>query len=391
MPPLESHALAPCLEQACCHLGLHPFPTPRGINSRAYGGRPACAFCDFCAGYGCPTGARGSTQEAIIPRAELTGRCEIRPRSMVREVTVGKDGRATGCIYVDEKGVEQRVRGRVLCVCCSAVESARLLLLSRSSLFPLGLANGSGLVGRNLQFHAVSTGSATFTYDRHPELPLRGGRGLLGRSVKDYYFLPDGVSALPKGGLLQFDLARTHPIADATQVARSNPQGLIWGAELKRRLRKHFVESRRIEFEVFHDFLPNNETYVRLDPTVVDRWGLPVAQIHLATPDHHAAAGRWLVDRGLEVFDAMKADDITAGKIGQVTNVMAHGTCRAGDHDGSSVLNPFCQSHEVPNLFVVDGSFMPTSGGAPSTLTIIANSLRTAAYILEQGRAGAFH
>ena len=119
MPPLANLAFATRFDAACRHLGLHPFPTPRAVNSIPYNGRPACEYCAFCAGYGCHVGARGSTQEALLPRAVGTRRCEVRSGAMVREVTVGADRRATGCLYVDDLGVIHRVRARVVCGCCS--------------------------------------------------------------------------------------------------------------------------------------------------------------------------------------------------------------------------------------------------------------------------------
>jgi choline dehydrogenase-like flavoprotein len=387
MPPLPAHPLADALDRACTGLGLHSYPTPRAVNSQPHAGRPACAHCDFCAGYGCPTGARGTMSETLLPRAEATGRCVVVPNAMVREITTGPDARVTGCVYLDARGVERRVCADVVCICCSAIESARLLLLSKSASFPDGLANGTGLVGRYLQFHVGSMARGRFRFDRHPDLDLRQRDATLGRAVMDYYFLPPGVSALGKGGVLTFDLSRVHPVADAQRVARREGDRLLWGRALQERLEWALRDTREITLEVFHDFVPNRGTFMELDSAVVDRWGLPVARIHLTEPVHHRAAGTWLVERGLEIFAAMGADEALAGGIGYTNDVMCHGTCRASSDPRTSVLTAFCQSHEVPNLFVVDGSFMPTSGGAPSTLTIAANSLRTADFIIARARS----
>jgi choline dehydrogenase-like flavoprotein len=226
-----------------------------------------------------------------------------------------------------------------------------------------------------------------FRFDRHPDLDLRQRDATLGRAVMDYYFLPPGVSALGKGGVLTFDLSRVHPVADAQRVARREGDRLLWGRALQERLEWALRDTREITLEVFHDFVPNRGTFMELDSAVVDRWGLPVARIHLTEPVHHRAAGTWLVERGLEIFAAMGADEALAGGIGYTNDVMCHGTCRASSDPRTSVLTAFCQSHEVPNLFVVDGSFMPTSGGAPSTLTITANSLRTADFIIARARS----
>jgi choline dehydrogenase-like flavoprotein len=387
LPPLESHPLAADLERACKGLGLHPFPSPRTINSRPFQGRPSCAYCGMCAGYGCRAGARTSALD-LLHRAEQSGRCEIRPRSMVREITVGPDGRATGCIYIDQAGAEHRVRAKVVCVCCSAVESARLLLMSTSSAFPDGLANGNGLVGANLQFHGFSNGQGRFFYDRHPDKPLRDPHPFLGLSVMDHYFLPPEVSDLPKGGVLRFGLPSASPISAALRAAEKESGRLAWGSELKERVRSYFHEYRTLDFEVFHDFIPNRGTYIDLDRERCDKWGLPTARIHLEIDEHQRKAGRWLVDRGLEIFAAMGADELKVEEVGLAASILVHGTCRAGHDPATSVLDSFCRTHEVPNLFVVDGSFMPTSGGVPPTLTIMANSFRVAGHIVERARRG---
>jgi choline dehydrogenase-like flavoprotein len=387
MPPLDQHPIAEALDRACGRLGVSPVHTPRAINSQWYLGRPPCALCTQCAGFGCPTGARGSTPEALLARATRIGRCEIRPRAMVRTITLDRRGRASGCIYIDETGTEHEVRASVVCVCCSAVESARLLLLSRGPGFPDGLANRGGLVGRNLQFHAGSAARARFRYDRHGPALRENRNPLIGRSLLDYQTLPRGVSPFPKGGVLRFDFERQPPIAKAHRVARLGGT-YARGTVLKRRLREHFCDGRDVELEVFHDFVPNDRTFVSLDPCVRDKWGLPVARITLRAPEHHRLAGEWLTARGCDVLDAMGADEVAPRGVGYVVDILAHGTCRAGTDPATSVLDPLCRTHDVPNLFVVDGSFMPTSGGPPSTLTILANSFRVADHLVRIARRG---
>ncbi|MGH9346907.1 MAG: GMC family oxidoreductase [Vicinamibacterales bacterium] len=387
LPPLDTHPLTAWLEQACQRLGWHPFPTPRAIVSRPYRGRPACSYCAFCAGFGCRTGARSSVQETYVAEALATGHCEVRPNAMVREVTVDQRGRATGCIYLDPDGGEHAVRASIVCVSCSAVESARLLLLSKSPQFPDGLANGSGLVGRHVQFHGFSNGRGRFRYDNHPNKPLRHRHPFLECSVADHYFLPAGISEWPKGGLIRFGFPTASPITAALRAAEEGPD-LLWGSRLEQRLREYFHEYLTLDFEVFHDFIPNDCTFVTLDPVVRDKWGLPVARIHLEIPEHHRVAGRWLVERGLEALAEMGADEVQAEEIGETAPYLVHGTCRAGKDPARSVVNEHCRAHDVPNLFVVDGSFMPTSGGTAPTLTILANSLRTADHIMARARTG---
>lgn len=390
MPPLDAHPLATLLDRACQNLGYHAFTTPRAINSRAYGGRPACMYCTACGGYGCPVGARGSAQETLIARAERTGRCEVRANSMVREVLLGRNGGVTGCVYLDHAGAEHLVRASVVCVCCSAVESARLLLLSQSPQFPDGLGNRSGLVGRHLQFKIASTAIGRFWREHHGQWSLDDPNPFLGRSVGDLERMPAGAAMYAKGGVLRFDMERALPIRTAQRLAMGSTGRWLWGEPLKQRLKGHFWHHRDIEVEVFQDFVPNGRTFVDLDPLITDRWGLPAARIHLAHPDHHRTAARWLLTRGMEILDEMGADELITAGIGYVNPFLIHGTCRAGTDPGASVLDAFCRAHEVPNLFVVDGSYMPTSGAVPSTLTIIANGFRTADFIIDRARTGEF-
>lgn len=372
LPPLDTHPLARGLEEVCRRRGLHPYPTPRSINSRPYRDRPQCVYCDACPGYGCPVGARGTVQEALLPRAEATGRCEVRPNSMVREITVDSQGQATGCVYLDEEGNEHEIRARVVCVCCSAIESARLLLLSKSPRFPDGLANRSGRVGRHLQFHSVTMGYALVPRG-HLSSEDAPSSSLLECSLMDYYFLPPEISDIPKGGLVRFGKMLQDPRAiEALRQAEERLKG------------EASDDLFLVSFEVFHDFLPSAETFVELDSEECDRWGLPVARIHLDRPGHHVRAGRWVLDRTCEILEDLGAREVQTSVVGGIASYLVHGTCRAGRDPETSVVNHLCQTHDVPNLFVVDGSFMPTSGGAAPTLTILANSFRTAEHIVSR-------
>ena len=364
LPPLEAHPFADSVDVACRARGMHPFPTPRAILSRPYQGRPACTYCERCASYGCPVGARSSTQEALLPKAEATGHCEIRSGVMVHRILMDGD-RATGCLYFDREGKEHRITASLVCVCASAIESARLLLMSESARFPHGIGNGNGLVGRYLQFHGVTMGQARFSTLNPEHEVLRDPHPFLGRSVMDHYFLPDGVSDLAKGGVIRFGMAPQVP--ETQQVIKTGP------------------DDRVLYFEVFHDFIPNEQTFVELDPEIRDRWGLPVARIHLGLPGHHERAGHFLANRAFEVFHDLGAEEMALTDLGGTSSYLVHGTCRAGHDPETSVLDAFCRVHGVSNLYVVDGSFMPTSGGAAPTLTLQANSFRVAQHLVNRG------
>lgn len=381
MPPVRPHGIARHFDRAAARLGRGTVTTPRSVNSQPYAGRPACQYCPLCSAYGCPVGARGTAQEALLARAIATGRCALHAQCMVREITVGPTGRATGCIYFDRHGVERQLWAGIVCVACSAVETARLLLLSRSRYFPHGLANGSGLVGRNLQLHVSSTVSARFDLARRDELRAEPASPFLGRSIFDHYYLPDGTSDYSTGGLLRFGVSSRAPIASAQSVAFAAETGPLWGEPLMRALDGFLDRTLELHCEVFQSFLPSEYSFVSLDPEVEDRWGLPVARLAIRHPPHHGRTAAWLVDRGAELFAEMAGEEIVKAPVGETSRVLLHGTCRAGSRPDSSVVNADCRSHEVPNLFIADASPFPTCASVPPTLTIVANAFRVAEVI----------
>ncbi len=387
LPPLRPHPAAQLFDEATRSMGLNPYPTPRAITSRVFGRRPPCNLCGLCGDYGCENASKSSTLVTFIPDAEATGRCRVSANSMARRVLVDDADRAVGVEYVDAKGEVKRVGARVVCVAASAVESARLLLMSNSKRFPHGLANNGGLVGRNLTFSTFGKGTGIF--DR-AELIARLGKEGMGlpffqRSIQDDYWNEASGLRLPKGGTYNFILQHPNPIHAAVRLAKDERWSLF-GAAFKERLKRYFHEELFVEFEVFGESLPWSGGFVDLDPKVKDRFGLPAARI---TWSNHPAAdevNKWMVGRGLDMLRGMKpkAKRVYAWTWHDTTYHLQQGTCRFGKDPTQSVLDPSCQAHEVKNLYVTDGSFMPTSGGVPSTPTILANSLRVAHLIRDR-------
>jgi choline dehydrogenase-like flavoprotein len=389
LPALHPHPTARLVDEAALGLGLKPFPTARAVLSRAYGARPPCNYCGFCGEYGCENGSKSSVLASLIPQAEATGRCEVRPGSMVFRVLADAQDRAHGVEYFDPHGEVHRVEARVVVLAASAIESARLLLLSSGGRHPHGLANGSGLVGRHLTFSTFGKGTAIL--DRARCVAKLGAAFMdlpfLQRSLQDDYWnerLP-----LPKGGTHNFLLHHPNPINAGVRMCMDS-KWTLWGEPLKEALRRYFHEEIWAEFEVFGEFLPVPGCYVDLDPEHKDRWGLPVARISVA---HHPAAddaNRLMVRRGLDVLEAMRPEPVKVfpWTWANTTYHLQHGTCRFGVDPQASVLDRDCQAHEVANLYVTDGSFMPTSGGCPATPTILANAFRVASRISERFRRG---
>lgn len=378
LPPLAEHPAAQEIDRAAKALGWHAIPTARGILSRPYRGRDACVYCTLCGSYGCEHGAKSSTGASVIPAALATGHVELRPRCMATEITVDARGLAKSVVYKDADGVTQEQPARVIVASCTAVESARLLLNSRSSRFPNGLANDNGLVGKNLVFSSFGQSKATFSVARRgKELPwLTDTLPFINRSLQDFYVMPDERFGFRKGGTLGFMWAHPNPIFAAVGIAKKGEGGLF-GKALKDRLRE-YRDSRILEFEIYGEYLSNPSTYVGVDPNVKDKYGLPVAAITVKRHPHDLAMTRFLVERGEEVLQALAPDKVDRVGTAGETTILQGGTCRFGEDPETSVLDPDCRSHLVKNLYVVDGSFLPTSGGVPLTLTIAANSFRVA-------------
>lgn len=382
-PPTREHPIAGLIDASCKKLGYHSIPTARAILSQPAQGRGGCSYNGYCGSYGCATGAKGSARAALLDRAIATGRCEVRPHSMVARLATDRIGKVSAAEYYDKNGARRRVTARVYVVACQAIESARLLLRSPGPRHPRGLANGSGQVGRKLLFAAGGAGSGRLTYKKFGE-PIREFGTFVNRALQDWYVIDDpGFGPRQKGGTVDFVHAHPAPIARAAGQLRRGGR-FVWGAELKRNLESHFREGRDVKIEAFCDWLPHDDCFVSLDPNVKDKWGLPVARVRVDFHPHNLQVGWYLADKGAQVLKAMGAEDVVAFAVGSPPTNLQAGGCRFGNDPKTSVLDADCRAHEAENLFVTDGSFMPTAGSAPYTFTIYANAFRVADRIKAQ-------
>ncbi len=388
LPPLATHPVGEEIDKACKSLGWHSIPTARGIISREYQGRAPCVYCALCGSYGCEHDAKSGTNASVIPKALATGKVDLRTRCMAKEITVDAKGLARSVIYLDADGVEHEQKARFIVSSCTAVESARLLLNSTSSKFPKGLGNDNGLVGKNLTFSSFGESRATFRIAKNKAARpwLESNAPFINRSVQDFYALPDDKFGFRKGGTLGFMWQHPNPIFAAVGLAGKGEKG-VFGAALKQKLRDH-RDSRVLQFEVYGEFLSNNDTYVGVDANVKDKFGLPVAAITIKRHPIDFKMTKFLVERGEEVLQTMAPDSMERLGAAGETTILQGGTCRFGNDPATSVLDKNCRSHSVKNLYVVDGSFMPTSGGVPVTLTIAANSFRVGKHLVERLKAG---
>lgn len=376
--PLPIKSSGALLEKGARKLGLHAFPAPMAILSAPYNGRNACVHCGFCEGYGCEVGAKSSTLATVVRAAEKTDRCEIRPGSYVRKIETDKSGRVTGVIYFDRNRTEIFQRARAVVVCANGAETPRLLLMSKSNLFPQGLANSSGLVGKYLMFNGSGYAGALF------DQPLNEYKSVVvSRVVHDFYDSDPKRGFYGGGGIdFRFDF---EPATFA--FGGLPPDAPQWGSGYKAMLKEYFTRS--VYMFGHTTSLPVKTNSVSLDPEVKDAWGLPAPRITYKDHPDDLKTMKFFQQKGLELLDAAGAKKRWAFPIlEQNFGVHLLGTCRMGNDSKSSVIDKFHRAHDTPNLFICDGSSLVTSGRGQPTATIQALAYRAADNIIRMAKSG---
>jgi len=380
------HPIASWFDEACQQEGLHSIPVPRAILPQRGLDREGCQYSGYCGSYGCSSGAKGSSRAALLNRAVASGNCDIRPNSQVYRLGSDTSGRVVSARYFDDSGTTRTVRAEIFVVACQAIETSRLLLLSRGPRHPDGLANKHGQVGKNLLFSAGGAGTGSFFYDkldreRATALKVRGP--FVNRALQDWYFIDNDEMGRMKGGTIEFLFRHPNPIGRAN-AQKWGPDGLLWGQPLKQKLKSYFTDARYLRFEVFCDWLPNDNCNVSLDDSQKDKWDSPVARIRIGNHSHDLKVGRYLTRKGYRMLKALGAEKASWGISGKPPVNLIAGGCRFGTDPRRTVLDPNCRAHDVENLYVTDGSFMPTGGSVPYTWTIYANAFRVADKILDE-------
>ena len=339
------------------------------INTTARDGRPFCIQQGFCA-QGCKTGAKWSTLYTEIPRAEATGNLDLRVEARAMRIEHGPDKRVNAVVYRDKEGRDQRQKARLVCVAGNAIETPRLLLLSESAQFPHGLANSSDQVGRNYVHHITGFIWATFKDPVYfwrgatlaglieDELPHNPRRGFVG----GYHFelIALDIASLPLAGM---------------------PYG--WGREWA-----SFLDDYRNMSGIFinGEDLARPDNRITLDPRVKDSFGLPVAHVHVDEHPNDKAMRAHAYSQGTKMFESLGAKRVLHGETPPATHNM--GSARMSKDPRDGVANKWGQTHDIPNLFISDGSAFSSSGSANPTLTIVALALRQSGYIDRGLKAG---
>lgn len=377
-PPHPYRTASVKIAEGARAMGYKPFPIPLAINSKAYGGRPECMRGGSCRAYGCPIHAKATTYAISLPRAASTGNLDLRADAMVFDLPV-KNGRVTGARYLDARGDAHEVLAKHVICAAGTIGTPHLMLQSGSSD---GLGNSSGLVGKNLQFHHFPSAVAVFDED------MRGYTGFEGHVAFDDLHPSDAKRGFIRGGVvIEANIFSHQPIMHSLALAG---EGQTWGAGLKEHMRNF---SRTVHFAGICEELPMESNRVELDPSLKDRFGLPLARITKTNHPNDIAMNIWYEKQMAEVARAAGASKVLSPSIvgldikldTPVTGAEHnHGTCRMGNDPEKSVLDKWCRSHEVPNFWVADGSVMPTNGGYNPTLTILANAYRVSDYFIRE-------
>ncbi len=372
-PPHRMTRAGEIVAQGARKLGLHPFVPALAIPTKSWGGRPACVEAGVC-GYGCRISAKSSADVTYVRKAEATGRVTILECCMAREITIDSSNKARSVIFLDREGREQEVWTRAVVLAANAIETPRLLLMSTSRLYPKGLANSSGLVGKYLTEHLDAGARARFVQ------PLEPWKGVpISLMVQDYYETRKH-RAFARGWLLEVSTAGNWPIPVARRVGG-------WGKDHKARMKERFGH----ELEVFAqgEQIPDIRNQVTLDPDVRDSFGLPVPRLESQPRGNDLAM--------LKAMERSLIDLLEASGASQIVEAWSHrpgasihymGTCRMGNDARTSVVDRWGRTHDVPNLFITDSSVFVTGGAAHPTLTLMALAARTAEYMVKLFKRG---
>jgi choline dehydrogenase-like flavoprotein len=401
LPPPKPRCYELLIKQASDRLNIPCVPSRLSILTKPLNNRPACHYCGQC-GRGCATHSNFSSPSVLIPPALKTGRLKIVTGAMAREVTIDEAGLANGVTYVDKKTArDNHVRARIVVVAGGACESARLLLNSKSAKFPHGLANSSGTVGKYLM-DSTGTGVSGFIPKLMDGTP-HNEDGVGGMHLYTPWWLDNTKLDFPRGYHIELGGGRRMPNAGfgsgihnftSVEVAGRPHAFGGYGKGLKEDYRRLYGAT--VNFAGRGEMIPNADSYCEIDPTVVDKWGIPVLRFHYKWSDYELNQVKHMQETFRAIIQEMggtptspmpsKEDGYGIAAGGRIIHEV--GVTRMGNNPSSSVLNRNCQAHDVKNLFVADGGPLPSQADKNCTWTILALSMRTAEYIAEARKAG---
>lgn len=375
-PALEENKIVNLIDKACEDLNYKTIKTPRAILSKLKDNRNPCYYSNYCGSYACSSGAKGSSRASLIKDALLTNNITIIPNAFVVKLNTNKDKKIESATYLTASKNKKEIKAKLFVIAAQSVETSRLLLNSKDENYPFGVANNSGNVGKNFLSSSGGMVSATFDETNMDLKDLLASGLFVNRSLMDWYYTKDF-----KGGAVDILFEHANPIRRASFSRYDGNGDLVIGEELQNSLYNNFTKKRTLNMEIFVDWTPNDNSFISVDEKYKDKYGIPVANIRIGSHGQDMKAANFIKDRAIEIFEKMEGKNILTDISLLPSSNLQAGGCRFGNDSKSSVLNKYCQSHEVSNLFITDGSFMPTGGSVPFTWTIYANSFRVADYI----------
>jgi choline dehydrogenase-like flavoprotein len=380
------------VKQACDRMGIWCIPARLSVITQPLGDRAPCHYCGQC-NRGCMTNSNFSSPNVLLFPAQATGRLTIVTNAMAREVNVNAQGLATGVTYVNtQTGQEEQVRARVVVLAASACESARIMLNSRSSRFPQGVGNSTGVVGKYL---TDTTGAdvAGFIPRLVDHVP-HNCDGVGGGHIYMPWWLDNSKLDFPRGYHIEVWGGLGVPsYGFMGGIERYEPGG-GYGAQLKNDYRRYYGST--VGFSGRGEQIPNADCYCELDPEVKDKYGIPVLRFHWKWTDHEINQVRHMQETfralvsemGGEVFSAMPTRERGYGIATGGSIIHELGTVRMGSNARDSALNEWSQAWDCRNLFLADGGPFVSQADKNPTWTIMAMAMRTSDRILELRRSG---
>ncbi|HEY5219933.1 MAG TPA: GMC family oxidoreductase [Gemmatimonadaceae bacterium] len=393
MPPPKMRCNEVLVKQAADRLKITCVPSRLSIITKPLNNRPPCHYCGQC-NRGCSTASNFSSSNVLFPPAMATGKLTVIPYAMAREVTVDAHGLANGVSYIDKTTrTDKHVNARIVVLAASALESARLLLNSKSTRFPNGLANGSGTAGKYIT-DTTGTDVGGFIPRMVDQVP-HNHDGVGGAHIYMPWWMDNKKLDFPRGYHIEVWGGLSMPSYGFMGGIQSYPHGGGYGKSLKEDYRRYYGAG--VGFSGRGEMIPNDDTYCEIDPSVVDQYGIPVLRFHWKWTDHEYNQSRHMqetfraliAEMGGTVQSPMPSKEDGYGLATGGTIIHELGGARMGNDPGSSVVNANCQAHEVKNLFVADGGPFVSQADKNPTWTILALSMRTSEYIAEQRKQGA--
>ena len=393
MPPPKMRCHEVLIKQAADKLKITCVPSRLSIITKPLNNRAPCHYCGQC-NRGCMTASNFSSTNVLFPPALATGKLKIIPYAMAREVTVDAQGLATGVSYIDKTTrTDRHVSARIVVLAASALETARLLLNSKSPQHPNGLANGSGKAGKYIT-DTTGTDVGGFIPRMMDQVP-HNHDGVGGMHIYMPWWLDNAKLDFPRGYHIEPWGGLSLPSYGFGGGIQNLPPGGGYGKSLKEDYRRYYGAS--VGFSGRGEMIPNDDTYCEIDPTVVDQYGIPVLRFHWKWTDHEYNQSRHMQQTfraiiesmGGTVSDPMPTREQGFGLATGGSIIHETGGARMGNDPRTSVVNAHCQAHEVKNLFVADGGPFVSQADKNPTWTILALSMRTSAYIADQRKQGA--